>query len=119
MELPNTYYHCMGCDVLLGRDLNICMHCYSSRKAHLTFNQMHPFSNRNRSDCNHNGSLIKKDRKKGCPCREGLCKRCGYCQRCSCRCHNEMKRMQRFYGKSTIQDIVKNCKELAAAAVEE
>ena len=29
-ELFNAYMHCYGCEVLLGKDLNLCLGCHAS-----------------------------------------------------------------------------------------
>jgi hypothetical protein len=104
-ELPNSYLHCNGCEVILGKDYNICGDCYR-KKLHLDcFFQINPHNRKKSSAINH---VAKKT--KGCRCgqRKELCVACSTCS-CACDCHKVFTLRHRFM---TIEDEVELVKRI-------
>jgi hypothetical protein len=94
-ELSNVYLHCIGCEVLLNKDFNICVSCHSEQRYKQKIN-MHPLNTKNHSTINHTGNFYHC-RQGRCPCKNGpVCKACGYCCGCSCMCHERFTLRQRF-----------------------
>jgi len=83
MELPNTYFHCQGCEELLNKDYNVCGDCYRHGK-HLVVG---PGTGRRISSQLHTAQPGKLQKGRGCSCHEGICDACKLCRRCSCACH--------------------------------
>lgn len=85
-ELSNVYLHCVGCEVILSKDFNICLECHQEKRYAKPV-QMHPLNNKRHSTINHIGNYTF-DRVSRCPCKNGpVCRHCNYCAGCSCRCH--------------------------------
>ena len=122
-ELANVYMHCYGCEEILNKDFNICIgyvndyvavffsnskltpkcllltfflrscHAESRFKKKI---QMHPLNNKNHSTINHTGHYTL-NRQSRCPCKNGpVCKGCGFCAGCSCKCHQSFILRFRF-----------------------
>jgi len=68
--------------------------------------QMHPLTNERNGEINHTGDMILN--KKKCRC-GAICKRCGYCGGCSCKCHQSFSLRFRFMSieieEKLVQDI--------------
>lgn len=95
-ELSNMYLHCDGCDMLLGKDYNLCVNCHDNR-LYENLHEMHhdkKSSKEVNSKKNHTGNMCKKIRKDGrktntCKCKVNVenCEHCKLCTGCSCVCH--------------------------------
>jgi hypothetical protein len=76
-ELANCYFHCFGCEKLLGRDFNFCGDCFKTQKWAAT-KKMGPrgldFSENSLLD--HVGD--RPERCRSCKCS----KKCKFCKRC-------------------------------------
>lgn len=83
-EISNVYYHCLACELILKKDFNVCMDCaqenlhevntlpaISSLKGH--------FGSIDWSAAQRSGQM--------CSHRAKSCRLCGFCVKCSCRCH--------------------------------
>lgn len=76
-ELANCYFHCFGCEQLLGRDFNFCVDCFKSLKWAETKKMGPPgldFSTNSLRD--HVGD--RPERYRSCMCS----KKCKFCGRC-------------------------------------
>lgn len=94
-ELSNIYLHCDGCENILKKDFNICVNCHSEERFRV-FYQMHPLNDKRHSTINHTGQY-EKSRASRCPCKNGpVCKNCGFCAGCSCKCHRAFTLHHRF-----------------------
>ena len=97
-ELSNVYLHCVGCEVILSKDFNICLECHQEKRYAKPV-QMHPLNNKRHSTINHIGNYTF-DRVSRCPCKNGpVCRHCNYCAGCSCRCHTWFSLHFRFLKK--------------------
>ncbi|GAX10199.1 hypothetical protein FisN_3Lh394 [Fistulifera solaris] len=114
-ELANSYFHCLGCERLLQKDLNICRMCLEEKKYGTNIRLGVACKSRN-SDIIHAGILSKHGNAKGCSCRQGICRECGYCKSCSCRCHHEFQLHYRFFMIDELKDMVKRVEKLAKAS---
>lgn len=112
-ELANSYFHCLGCESLLQKDLNICRMCLEEKKHGKNIYMGFKGKTRN-SDIIHAGVLEKKRNTRGCMCRQGICRDCGYCKSCSCSCHHDFQLHYRFYMPDELKDIAKRVEEIAA-----
>lgn len=94
-ELSNFYFHCDGCERLLGKDFDICMKCHNKGK-HRFMVQMHLHLTNRDSTFNHTGDMSFK-RRSSCPCKKGqVCQFCDFCCACSCTCHQKFTLHCRF-----------------------
>lgn len=113
-ELPNNYYHCMGCEQLLQKDFNICKYCFHMG-LHMQNIHMHRTSTRMHSEVHHCALPNKLQKGRGCCCHEGICSACRLCRKCSCKCHHNMQLMQRFMTVTELQKTLADCKNIAEA----
>jgi len=58
-ELSNVYFHCDGCERLLGKDFNICRGCHLKERFRVGF-MMHPSDNKRHARFNHTGKWLTK-----------------------------------------------------------
>jgi len=99
-ELSNVYMHCVGCELLLNKDFNICICCYHEKRYKKTI-RMHPLNDKRHSTVNHTGQFHFM-KQKSCSCKNGpACKNCTFCAGCSCKCHTWFTAQCRF---KTIDD---------------
>lgn len=108
VELSNIYMHCNGCERILNKDFNICIDCHRGEK-HKVFVQMHPLNDRKAlSAVNHTGHF-SRDRSRACPCKMGpVCKACGFCSGCSCKCHQAFTLHYRFMDSNSELKLLAN-----------
>lgn len=116
-ELSNSYYHCMGCEELLAEDMNICLNCYEGAAYYKNISTRSTNSVEANwvSDLNHTGTNDKLSNTRACRCRQGLCKKCGYCKSCSCRCHHHFQHNQRFFTLEQIQEDLDRIRSFVAS----
>jgi hypothetical protein len=111
-ELSNTYFHCLGCERLLSKDMNICQSCFEEGKQYAKV-RMHPIHDRWLSHMNHVADTPRGNKGKGCSCQQAICGHCKYCSKCSCRCHQMFQRNQRFFDTDELESILETCEKVA------
>ena len=113
-ELSNVYFHCDGCEAMLGQDFNICSDCYHEGRF-LETHRMREFGEMT-SNNHHLGATTKSLISRSCNCRQGVCKRCGKgtCKRCSCKCHKQFTRRLRFRTIESGRQLLEDCEAVAA-----
>jgi len=94
-ELSNSYFHCVGCETILGRDFNLCGICYGENLHLNCSSQLHPHKKNMWSNINH----IAKENSH-CKCRrdskQNICVQCSKCPACTCECHKTFTLHHRF-----------------------
>lgn len=106
-ELENFYLHCDGCEELLQKDFNICMHCYEHGHWRTTIDMVgrglvSPIYRT--SSVNHTGAFCPKS---SCTCSNGgKCYWCQRCNACSCTCHQSFTVRRRFYDLCQLKEIM-------------
>jgi len=110
-ELSNIYMHCDGCEKILNKDFNICVNCHAEER-YRAFIQMHPNNPKSHSTLNHTGKY-HQSRQSRCPCKNGpVCKLCGYCAGCSCRCHKRFTLRHRIMKTKAEETLLQRVKEV-------
>ena len=106
--MSNMYYHCMGCELLLKRDFNVCVEC--SRDHLHEVNTLEATS----AMTGHFGSVdwsAKQRSGQMCSHRASSCRLCGFCVKCSCRCHTVLQQRFRFADQEQFMSFVKKVRD--------
>ena len=117
-ELPNLFFHCTGCEVLLGRDFDICADCHRD-ELFRCFRVMNEKTDQAMSDLQHTGAWDKDAASDMCGCDEGLpCTVCcedeagemmSRCKKCSCICHQQFTAKMRFFSLEQLEQMLIEC----------
>jgi len=113
-ELANVYMHCYGCEEILNKDFNICIGCHAESRFKKKI-LMHPLNNKNHSTINHTGHYTL-NRQSRCPCKNGpVCKGCGFCAGCSCKCHQSFILRFRFMHLASEETLLHSVKKVVGS----
>lgn len=112
-ELPNLYFHCEGCEKLLGKDYDICPSCFSDG-SFLRLTKMSGVVDKKFSDYQHTGQTVDYFGSKECRCKQGLCHGCktkdiSPCRVCSCKCHKKFSQRYRFRTNDETELLLQKC----------
>jgi hypothetical protein len=117
-ELCNLYYRCMGCDVLMDKDYNICVRCYKDKsyldEMDMGFGKGRETSLIVRKPKNQFHTSKKETPQCGAQkCKRTLCHECEQCWECSCMCHRKFTEHRRFYTDHDLQNMLDKCVKYA------
>ena len=102
-ELSNIYLHCIGCEEILGKDFNLCINCHQQQKYKKLCIINH--DNCDDSSLQHDGDVNERNK----VCQNCItCKRCGYCEVCSCQCHTNFNLFFRFMNMDLENEMLKH-----------
>ncbi|CAM9163512.1 unnamed protein product, partial [Sphacelaria rigidula] len=119
-ELWSGYMHCNGCETLQGKDVNVCLVCYSKGK--LAFskpekgsvgltNEGHfpcdPVKNKKQRQQRASACLNKVKTRPRC-CGNLTCPECHMCVAGACDCHEEFQRRFRFDTQAELEGLVRS-----------
>lgn len=118
VELFNSFYHCIGCEKLIGKDFDICHGCFQAKKFKVNKNMSPALKDETKNSdkkqrlsyISHKGKKFR-NKKGNCGCRQTSCRLCGFCCSCSCVCHLEFERKQRFFASDTLKKLQEKCKK--------
>ena len=109
-ELCNAYFHCNGCETILGKDFNICIECFKEDAYCKNIEMNHQNENLMSSHFHHCGRPSMK-----CCHPSSECLECSFCQKCllsTCICHKSFQKRYRFYSVDQQQARLEQCQQL-------
>ena len=125
-ELPNLFFHCTGCEVLLGKDYDICADCHAHDK-YRCYHTMNQNTDHITSDLQHTGAFDQDAAFDNCGCNLGQpCTRCfvdvegeemSRCKKCSCNCHQQFTAQLRFFRLEQLAKLVEEFQQFAQGEV--
>ena len=124
--LPNLFFHCMGCEILLGKDFDICADCHANEK-YRCYHTMDQNTDFRTSDLQHTGAFDQDVAFDTCGCNLvrpcTICfvtvggKKIGRCKKCSCICHQRFTAQLRFFRLEQLTKLVDEFEQFAEGEV--